>query len=354
MRRGRRSGSSASAASPMPAAISSARARGCDHVVLAVRDERRYGDARRASACNRRSTSRASKRRNEVDRLARHLLDRLGHALRAASPACAARRSPKTAHARRLALPPRDRLGNRARHRDNAQSFRASPSRRCGDGPLRQSSNATTPPRLQPTSVNRSTPSASATASTSSAKPARVIDAGSGSGLLAPLPRSSMARRDARRRSLELVIPNRRRRTDAVHEDQRRLFAPRRARTGPDDRGARRFRSCRLPFARDERAHLFERLRVEHVAFVRPARRACPTANSIAAKSPGAMRVAVERERHAERLGLARERRGKIEPRGLPVDLERGSGARGRREDRVVVELVARRSLEAAARSDGR
>ena len=59
-------------------------------------------------------------------------------------------------------------------------------------GTRRQSSKATTPPRLHPTSVKRSIPRRSPTASTSVAKPSRVMSAGSGSAS-APLPRSSIA-----------------------------------------------------------------------------------------------------------------------------------------------------------------
>ena len=61
------------------------------------------------------------------------------------------------------------------------------------------------------------------------------------------------------------------------------------------------------------------------------------------------MRVAVERERDAEIARAARERAREIEARGLAVDLERGPGARGRGEDRVVIELVARERLAVAA-----
>jgi phage terminase Nu1 subunit (DNA packaging protein) len=61
----------------------------------------------------------------------------------------------------------------------------------------------------------------------------------------------------------------------------------------------------------------------------------------------GAVRVAVERERDAETLRLSGKRCRKIEARGLTVDLQRGAGARGRRENGVVIELVAGRLIEA-------
>jgi hypothetical protein len=54
-------------------------------------------------------------------------------------------------------------------------------------------SSATTPPRLHPTNVKRSICSPSSTVVTSCANPARVMRDGSGSGLHAPLPRSSTA-----------------------------------------------------------------------------------------------------------------------------------------------------------------